>query len=458
MHRKLFAALIIISFVVVFGGCGKTRHLPATLKPQAFQPTVQKTSDAPRNTSPQANSQAANSTAKNQTAAALDPLDPQNFSAPTTGPATRPAIGASSGSFMYVGTVVAEVSGQPIFADKVLAKTDPELSVKMPLLEPREFRRAAESAIRRQIEYDINLEREFAAAQRNTTAEEQQRAKMLATAWRQREIIKAGGSLAVARRQSLDRDGIDFEDRVNEQYQNYVILIYRNIRLEPLVQITGDDLRRFYDQNIEKFTEKAGVRFRAIKIGVKEMGNREAALREIEPILERAKRGEDFAKLAVEKNHDPLRLKNHGWWEMVPVKDDQGQKIGDEPAWIEPNSLRLEQIEKAAFALEPGEITPVPVDTGDAFWIVKLEQKQKGRVRAFEEPEVQGTIRRALFGEQLMALRLKEYQRLEKGSVVRRDERMIQTTVDMAMQKYHAWARANPLTRAVDSPAAPASR
>src|SRR5213075_601817 len=108
---------------------------------------------------------------------------------PTTRPATRPVVGASSGMYMYIGTVVAEVNGQPIYADKILSKIDAELSVKAPLLEPREFRLAAESAIRKQIEYDKNIELQYAAAQRNTTDEELQRAKALAAMWRQREII-----------------------------------------------------------------------------------------------------------------------------------------------------------------------------------------------------------------------------------------------------------------------------
>jgi len=48
---------------------------------------------------------------------------------------------------MYIGTVVAEVNGQPIYADKILAKVDAELSAKAPLLEPNQFREAARSAI-----------------------------------------------------------------------------------------------------------------------------------------------------------------------------------------------------------------------------------------------------------------------------------------------------------------------
>ncbi len=454
MHLKSIALAISLSLHLLLTGCGSNRHLPARLKAQSFVPTG-KTLDSPTAAGAKATAQSpAPPSARDSSTAIVDPLDPRNYdlsSAPVPGPATRPALGLSSGSFMYIGTVVAEVNGQPVYADKVLAKVDPELSAKAPILEPREFRIAAEMAIRRQVEHDVNLEREFAAAQRNTTPEEQQRATLLATAWRQKEIIKAGGSLAVARRISLERDGIEFEERVKEQYQAYMIILYYQSRVEPRVQVSGDDMRRFYDQHIDDFTDKAGVRFRAIKIGVKEMGGREQALKEIEAILERAKRGEDFAKLAVEKNHDPVRLANQGWWLM-----DENKK--DEPRWIERGTLRLEQIEKAAYELEVGEVTSKPIDTGDAFWIVKLEQKQKGRVRPFEEPAVQAEIRRQLVGAQRQALRAKEWRRLSAGSIERRDEKNIQATVDMAMQKYYAWSRQNRLTRAPDQAPAPAAR
>src|SRR6267142_2803245 len=191
MHRNCVATASALLVFCIVAGCGSNSHLPATLKPQSFQPAANATPTQPT----QANGGAANS-AKTQN---VNTADDAQLSAniPTTRPATRPAVGASSGTFMYIGTVVAEVNGQPIYADKILAKVDTELSAKAPLLEPREFRLAAESAIRRQIKYDIPLELKFAAAQRSCTDEDRQRAFLLAVNWRTREIIKAGGSLAV---------------------------------------------------------------------------------------------------------------------------------------------------------------------------------------------------------------------------------------------------------------------
>jgi parvulin-like peptidyl-prolyl isomerase len=451
MHSTRIAPAGIVLFLSLITGCGSNKHLPTTLKPQSFVPTA---NAAPN----QSNGAGANQTAKTQNTLTTD--DAQlSASIPPAPPSTRPVVGASSGTFMYIGTVVAEVNGQPIYADKILAKVDTELSVKAPLLEPEEFRAAATNAILKQILYDKRLELRFAAAQRNCTEEEQQRAAALAAMWRQKEITKAGGSPAVARRISIDRDGIDFEERVKEKYQEYMILIWQQGKLLPRVQVSGDDMRRYYDQNVaEMFTDKAGVRFRAIKIGVKEMGNREYALDEAQRILERARRGEDFAKLSDEKNHDPIRSKNQGWWLMEEVKGDDGQTIGTQPRWVERGSLRLEQIEKAAFAMQVGEVSSVPIDVGDGFYILKLEAKQNGRVRPFEEPDVQEEIYRRLKGAQLLALFEKQDARLLKESVVREDRQNVQKTIDMAMQKYFAWSRANGLTRANPHPAGGAAR
>src|SRR4051812_15787268 len=102
MHRKSIPAAIVV-FVILIAGCGSSSHLPATLRPQSFAPNAKATSAA------SATAPAAQPT-KNSTAVAID--DSQiSALVPTTRPATRPTVGDSRGTFMYIGTVVAEVNG-----------------------------------------------------------------------------------------------------------------------------------------------------------------------------------------------------------------------------------------------------------------------------------------------------------------------------------------------------------
>jgi hypothetical protein len=215
-------------------------------------------------------------------------------------------------------------------------------------------------------------------------------------------------------------------------------------------------MRRYYDQNVaEMFTEKAGVKFRAIFVSAKQKGGRDEALKTAVEILQKATRGEDFTKMATTLNDDPIRQGNQGWWVATKVKKDDVEVV--EPHWVEKGSLKLEQVEKAAYALQVGEISE-PVDVGDGFYILKLEQKQSGHVRPFDEPDVQFEIHRRLKADQLNALRQKEFAKLNEQSVVREDKEKVQTTVDMAMQKYFAWSRANGLTRANPEPVGGTSR
>jgi hypothetical protein len=367
-------------------------------------------------------------------------------SAPASLAATRPA-GQSSGLYMIVGTVVAEANGHPIYAEKVLAKIDPELSTKAPQLEPTEFRKLAENLIRQEIRYEVSLELELAAAQRNTTEEDQQQASGLTMVWKQREIIKAGGAPAVARRMALENDGVDFEEKVRDQYRQYLMAMFYHRHLWSQVQVSADDMRAYYNRNLEElFTEKAAVRFRAIKVSIEKTGTPEAAARKMQDIAEKAKRGEDFAGLARASNDDRNWAKNSGFMQMSDVKKEDGQ-IVKEPTWYQKGSLKLEELEKAVFALNVGDVTDI-IKTGDAFYIAKLEEKQKGRVQAFEEQRVQDIIRDTLTRGQRGALRAKVLAKLEKAAVVRVDEKQIQTATDMAMQKYAMWTRPNGVSRA----------
>jgi parvulin-like peptidyl-prolyl isomerase len=76
-----------------------------------------------------------------------------------------------------------------------------------------------------------------------------------------------------------------------------------------------------------------------------------------EKILQRAKAGEDFAKLAREFSEDPGSKENGGLYANVP----QGQMVVE--------------FEQAALALEPGQIAPALVESKYGFHIIKLEKK-----------------------------------------------------------------------------------
>ncbi|HMO25711.1 MAG TPA: peptidylprolyl isomerase, partial [Tepidisphaeraceae bacterium] len=104
------------------------------------------------------------------------------------------------------------------------------------------------------------------------------------------------------------------------------------------------DIRRYYEsKKAEEFTERATARWRMIRITSKNMGGVAEAEAKANELHERVTRGEDFASVAGSINHDPLLLRNAG---------DVGE--------IDKGAYRLEEVEAAAWALEPGQISPVP--------------------------------------------------------------------------------------------------
>jgi parvulin-like peptidyl-prolyl isomerase len=84
---------------------------------------------------------------------------------------------------------------------------------------------------------------------------------------------------------------------------------------------------------------------------------KEEALKKTQALLERARKGEDFAKLASENSDDPGSKDKGGEYDFF----GRGKMVPE--------------FDKAAFALKPGEISE-PVETQFGFHIIKLEERR----------------------------------------------------------------------------------
>ena len=146
---------------------------------------------------------------------------------------------------------------------------------------------------------------------------------------------------------------------------NYVRVYYQKYEL-PRVQITADDIRRYYQRHQKDlFTEQSAAQFRLIKIDFKRTGGRDKAMEKAKDIQQRLSRGDDFATLAGSMNDDSFLLKNKG-----DVSGNNG--------WIDRGTFREQKVEDAVFALNVGEVSGI-IETSDACYIAKLEQKRQGR-------------------------------------------------------------------------------
>jgi parvulin-like peptidyl-prolyl isomerase len=448
--KRVWITGSLVGTLVVGAGCFGTKG-PERLKAQAFyhaqtQPTTQPSpSDTLAQKTTIGDPDAAKAARSPEQAAnkvsAIDPAVPTVPPAPQ--PAPPPVRGDTTGGYMLVGTVVAEANGQPIYADKILAKINDALAARAKQLERREFRIAATTLIGKQIMEDITNELEFAAAQRNVSEDDQQLATGLTTQFRQKEITKAGGSVSVVRARYA-ADGIDFDERVKEEYRKNMIQIFYYKKVFPKVQISADDMRRFYELNLDRmFTEKSEVLFRLVRVSVKDAGGVKDAWDDMKRVQEMLARGDNFADVAASKYNDRTLARQRGYMEVKRnevgqvLKDDKGEPVG---MWFQKGAMKVEDLEKAIFALNIGEMTTV-IDGGDALYLAKLEAKKSGSVKVFESEEVQKEIFRIMTAEQRAELRRKEQKKLMDAAVTRTDERAAEDAVEMAMQKYAIWNR-----------------
>jgi parvulin-like peptidyl-prolyl isomerase len=359
---------------------------------------------------------------------------------PTTLPSTQPAstqplnvavatlsespTTLPTGQYMVVGVVVAEVDGQPIFANKILALSQRELAVRAKELDEKSFRRLAMQQIERDQKELVRNELEFRAAQRSLSEDERKLARSLTTKWLNETVAHAGGS-EVQLRQRLRAEGFDFDEVLEERHREFMAQVYYQRKVIPMIVITADAMREYYDKYKEKeFSEQAGVSFRVIKVSTKEVGDSERARSLADEIhAEAVAEPDKFAQLATRRNKEETLAKSGG----MPIE-----------GLLSRGSWKVKEVEDAAWELQPGEVSPV-VTVGDDYYIVKLERKSAGKTEPFHNEKVQDKIRRTLYAEQFRQMREREQKKLEREAIIRVDPRSMQLMLDMAMQRYRQW-------------------
>ncbi|MRR55785.1 MAG: peptidylprolyl isomerase [Deltaproteobacteria bacterium] len=134
------------------------------------------------------------------------------------------------------------------------------------------------------------------------------------------------------------------------------------------VTVSDEDVKKFYDENPDKFKQSESVQASHILIGVDPKLTAEEKAKAKEKaagLLKRAKAGEDFAALAKDNSTCPSApqggsLGYFGKGQMVP------------------------EFEKAAFALKPGEISEI-VETKFGYHIIKVTDKKAAGTVSFND-------------------------------------------------------------------------
>ncbi len=222
-------------------------------------------------------------------------------------------------------------------------------------------------------------------------------------------------------RDALGREGMTIEKyRVavrSDLEKNEII----NRQVRSKVNITAEDVEKYYQLNAKKYTSGDRVRLRHILLSLPEGASPEVekeAMDKAQELYKRAVAGEDFAELARD------------------YSQGAGAKEGGDIGWVSRGSL-LKEIEDVAFnKLSVGAVS-APVRTSLGIHLVKLEMRQPGRLLPLSE--VREKVRQEIYGKALEErfqkwlktdLRRKHRVDMKIAGVVFRPEEAKEGTVD----------------------------
>lgn len=172
-----------------------------------------------------------------------------------------------------------------------------------------------------------------------------------------------------------------------------------DIRMQA-AEVSDAELERYYHENERRLTFPEQVRVRHILLTWRPLGTQDdrAAVREqMEPILARARAGEDFAALAREFSQDTAT-----------------RAAGGDTGFFHSGQM-VPAFERAAFSLQPGEISDI-VQTPFGVHILRLEERREPHLVPLDE--VREQLREYVRGERAESAVRDEIERLRAAADV----------------------------------------
>jgi peptidyl-prolyl cis-trans isomerase SurA len=194
--------------------------------------------------------------------------------------------------------------------------------------------------------------------------------------------------------QGLDRQS--FRRQLRRDIEAFRIL---EMKVKTRVKVTDEDVKSWYQSHPKDLAENEQVHVRHIFLPVASGASaaEEAAVRaQGEQVLERLRAGEDFAAVARQASKGPSAAE------------------GGELGFVKRGVIQPE-LEKAAFALEPGQVSGL-VRTRSGFHILKVEERKSAAAPPLDE--VKDAIRDRLSNERVESQRAQYLAELRKEAVV----------------------------------------
>jgi peptidyl-prolyl cis-trans isomerase C len=185
-----------------------------------------------------------------------------------------------------------------------------------------------------------------------------------------RRIVQGKVLADIARSKGFDKLE-DIREQLRFLVNDYLAMEFVRREVISKIEVSEDDKKLYYKTYRENFMTPEMVKAAHILIRLDNNASedeKKCAREKAEDILERLKKGEDFAKLATEFSEDP-------------ASRDRGGDLG-----FFPRGTMTPDFEEVVFSLKPGETSGI-VETHLGFHIIKLEERKAPELRPYEEVE-----------------------------------------------------------------------
>jgi peptidyl-prolyl cis-trans isomerase C len=168
--------------------------------------------------------------------------------------------------------------------------------------------------------------------------------------------------------QALGQLGMTYDQLQTSVRESDLVQVYIETKIDPLINVTSEELEKFYNDNPEMFQQPEQVHARHILMKAAADApevEKASAQAKAAAARKRAADGEDFAALATEVSEGP----------SAP----QGGDLG-----FFSRQQMVAPFADAAFALEAGQISEV-VETRFGYHVIKVEEKRPASTMSLEE-------------------------------------------------------------------------
>ncbi len=314
-----------------------------------------------------------------------------------------------------VAASILQVNGQFITVHDIVSGAEDAFGSIPPELPEQEYHSLAEQIVRGEVRRQVTQALVLAEAlARLTDPQEgyvdQEMEKIF------REMVAHEGGSEQALRQRFAQEGVLLDEVLDEYRNSLAVQIYLQQKLYPEIVVTRGMLWDAYQRDRPKYIVPKKMQMQIISVGFDTDAATPNARKRIAEASAAIDGGEDFAQVAERLSYGP-KASAGGIWPLMAA-----------------DNFRYEQVEKAAFALELGQVSEV-IETDKAFFIVKAYRIEPAKTVSFEE--AQGAIASQLKEQMYLELTGEHFEKLAKAATIVESEKIIETAVDFAMEKYY---------------------